>query len=61
LVKVAVDVDLEYRRRVIARSPSLLRDDAGKAERCKNQHVDESIDHPDRVLLADVILNRVWQ
>ena len=61
LVEVAVDVDLKERRRVITRPPSLFGNDAVEAERCEIQHVDEGIDHPDRVLLADVVLNRVRQ
>ena len=61
LVEVAVDVDLEHRRRVIARATGLFGDDAVEAERREIEHLDEGVDHPNRVLLADVVVDRVRQ
>jgi hypothetical protein len=61
LVEVAVDVDLQQCCRVIARAPGLFGNDAVEAEPREVEHIDDGVDHPNRVLLSDVILDRVRQ
>ena len=57
----AASPDLEHRRRVVARSAGLLGDDAVEAERREIEYLDEGVNHTNRVLLADVVLDRLGQ
>ncbi len=57
LVEIPVDVDLEDRCRMVARTAWFLRNDAVEAERREVEGVDERIDHPNGILLADVVVN----
>jgi len=56
LIEVAVEVDLEHQRRVIAAPPCALRLDI-EAERVQIQHVDERLDRAGRVVLVDVVVD----
>ncbi len=58
LVEIPVDVDLEHRCRMVARAAGLFWYDAVEAEPRQIERVDEGIDHANRVLLADVVVNR---
>jgi hypothetical protein len=55
LVDVAVNVDLQQQSRMVARPAGHFGHDAREAQRLQVQLVDEHLDHPDRVLLGDVI------
>ena len=59
LVDVAVDVDLQQRARVIAPDARRLRHDPLEPERRQVQLIDEDVDHPDRVLLAHVVVQEL--
>lgn len=59
LVEIPVDVDLVDRRRMVARTACFLRIDAIEAEPRQVEGVDKGIDHTNRVLLADVVVNRI--
>jgi len=61
LVEIAVDIDLEHRCRMVARATRLFRNNAVKAKRSEVECVDEGIDHANRIFLADVVVNRLWQ
>jgi hypothetical protein len=39
----------------------LFWDNAIEADVSQIEHLDESVDRPNRILLADIVLNRVWQ
>jgi hypothetical protein len=39
----------------------LFRDNAIEADVSQIEHLDESVDHPNRILLVDIVLNRVWK
>ena len=55
LVEIAVDIELEHRRRMVAR-PS-RRGRAGKAQKRHIQLVDEQVDHPDRIIFGHIIVD----
>ena len=59
LVQVAVQVELQQRRGVIARSAGHGGRHAGKAEGCEIQFVDKRIDDAGRVILGDVIVQAI--
>jgi len=52
LVEIAVEVDLEHRRRMIARPPRRLRLDI-EAQLPQREGIDESIHHPHRIFGVD--------
>jgi len=60
-VEVAIEVDLQQRRGMICRPACRRRCHPRKPQGSKVQFVDEDLDHPNRVLLADVILQAVRQ
>ena len=60
-VEVAVEVDLQQRRGMIGRPACRRRRHPRKPQGGKVQFVDEDLDHPNRVLLVDVILQAVRQ
>lgn len=46
---------------MVARTAGLLRDDTVEAEPRKIKRIDEGVDHTHRVVLADVVVNRLRQ
>src|SRR5205814_6556502 len=55
-VEIAVEVNLQQRRGMIGRPARRRRRHSRKPQGGKVQFVDEDLNHPNRVLLADVIL-----
>src|SRR5437762_11273318 len=55
-IEVAIEVDLQQRRGMIGRPARHRRRRSRKPQGGKVQFVDEDLNHPNRVLLADVIL-----
>src|ERR1019366_2337505 len=60
-IEVAVEVDLQHRRRVIGGPTGRRGLDAIKAKRRKIKLIDEDFDHPNRVVLGHVIVERLRQ
>src|SRR5262249_1850392 len=60
-VQIAVQVDLQQRRGMIGRPACRRRCHPRKTQARQVQFVDEDLDYPNRVLLADVILKAVRQ
>ena len=58
-VKVAVKVDLQQRRGVVGWPARRRRRHPGKSQGGQVQFVDENLNHPNRVLLIDIILQAV--
>jgi len=58
-VEVAVEVNLQQRRGMIGRPARRRRRHPRKSQGGKVQFVDEDLDHPNRVLLADIIFQAV--
>ncbi len=56
LVEVAVDIELQQNRRMIARSAGCLRLNAIKAKSPQIKLIHEDIDHPNRIVLADPVV-----
>ncbi len=56
LVQIAVDVDLQQQRRMVARTTRRRRNHPIEPERPKVQLVDEHLDRPDRILLGDPVV-----
>jgi hypothetical protein len=61
LVQVAVDEELEQDRRVVARAPRPRRRRALKSQPGQIQLLDEQIDDPDQMILADPVLQPFWK
>ena len=61
LVDVAVDIDLQQHARVIRRPSGRLRHDAREPKCPQVQLADEHVDHPDRVLLRDIVIQIFWK
>ena len=60
-VQIAVDIELQQVARRITRTPRRLRR-RPREPRCREvQPVDESVNEPDRVVAADVIVRRLRQ
>lgn len=55
-VQVAVDINPEEHSRAVARSTGGLGDDALEAQVGEIRVVDKDIDHSDRIVLADVVV-----
>ena len=55
-VEVAVDVNLQQRRRMIGRPSCRLRLNAVKAELGQVKLIDQHIDRPDRIVLAQIVI-----
>jgi hypothetical protein len=60
-VEVAVDVDLEQDRRVVRRSASHGGFGTLKAQASQLEFFDERVDHTDRVVLPDVVIQTLGQ
>ena len=60
-IQVAVDVELEQRRRVIGRSSSGRGIDAGEAPFAQIEFIDEDIDDPNRIGLGDEVIQPLGQ
>ena len=60
-VQVAVDVDLEHRRRRIAGSADIQRLGAREAELAETEPVDKGIDRTDRIVVADAVIEQCWK
>jgi hypothetical protein len=60
-IQVAVDVDLEQHARVVSRPPSDRRRRPREPQRTKVQFLDESLDHPYRVVVSDVVIQAFGQ
>ncbi|SKY84766.1 Uncharacterised protein [Mycobacteroides abscessus subsp. massiliense] len=60
-VQIAVEVDLEQRRRMVRRPAGRLRHHAGKAQTRQIQLLDEGLDGADRIVLADIVVQAVRQ
>jgi len=58
-VEIAVEVNLQQRRGMVGRPARRRRRHPRKSQGGKVQFVDEDLDHPNRVLLVDVILQTV--
>jgi hypothetical protein len=58
-VEIAVEVDLQQRRGMVGWPPRRRRRHPRKPQGGKVQLVDEDLDHPNRVLLADIIFQAV--
>ena len=61
LVEIAVDVDLEDRCRMVTGTARLFWNDTVEAERCEIKRIDEGIDYASRVVIANVVVNRLRQ
>jgi len=55
-VEIAVDVELEHRRRMIPGPTDRCRIDAIEPEVAEFQRIDEHIDRPNRIALVDPII-----
>src|ERR1700736_2661747 len=55
-IEVSVDVNLQQRRRMIGRPSCRLRLDAAKAEIGQIKLIDKDIDRPDRIVLAQIVI-----
>ena len=60
-VEIAVDVDLQQHRRVVRRSPRRRGIDAFEAQLGQIELVDEDLDHPDRIVFGDVVVQALGQ
>ncbi len=60
-IEIAVDVDLEQHGRVIRRPASRSGFNTFKAQVLKIQLVDERVDHADRVVVPDEVVQALWQ
>lgn len=60
-VQIAVQADLEHRRRVIGRAARLGRRHPGKPQFLQIQRVNERLNGSDRVILRYIIIKRCWQ
>src|SRR6267142_237544 len=60
-VEIAVEVNLQQRRGMIGRPSRRRRRHPRKSQGGKVQLLDEDLDHPNRVLLADIIFQAVRQ
>jgi hypothetical protein len=58
-VEVAVDVKLQQDRRMITRAPCPARRDAGESKIGQLKLIDEYIDHLNRVVVADPVLEPI--
>src|SRR5215510_4005843 len=57
-IKIAVDIELEHHAGVIAGPAGLEWSDAHKTQLVQIETVDEHVDHPHRVVLAHIIVDR---
>jgi hypothetical protein len=55
-VEIAVDVELQQHRRMIRRPTSRLGSDPVKSKLGEVEFLDKCVDHPDRIVLADPVL-----
>ncbi len=60
-VEIPVDVDLQENRRMVARPSGCCRHCALEAEIHQIKGVDESVDHANRIILADKILKMIGE
>jgi hypothetical protein len=60
-VEVAVNVKLQKNRRVIGRPARRLRLNPGKAEFSKIERGNERVDHPNRIILVNPIIEALGQ
>src|SRR4029077_6017408 len=61
LVELAINVDLQQHARVIRRPSGRLRHDAREPKGPQVQLADEHVDHPDRALLRDIVIQIFWK
>jgi len=59
-VQVAVDVEIQERHRMVGRPPRRRRRDH-KAQASQVELVDEDVDHPRRIVFADIVLQAARQ
>ncbi len=55
-VEIAINVELQQHRRMIARPPRRLRHSATEPETAQIELIDENIDHPNRIVFVDPVL-----
>ena len=55
-IEVAINVYLEQRRRMIARTPSFQRHSPTKAKPAKIEAIDESVNRTNRIVLSHVVV-----
>ena len=55
-IEVSVDVNLQQRRRMVGRPSRRLRLNAAKAELGQIKLIDKDIDRPDRIVLAQIVI-----
>ena len=60
-VEVAVEIELQHQRRMVGRPPRPRRDQALEPQRRQVQLVDEHIDHPHLIVLANIVFQAVGQ
>ncbi len=56
LVEVAVDIEFQQNRGMITRPAGFPRFDPAKAQTAQIKLIDKDIDHPNRIVLADPVL-----
>ena len=54
-VEIAVDIELQQRRRMIRRPAGRLGSDAVKSQAAQIEFLDKNVDHPNRIVLADPV------
>ncbi len=55
-VQISINVNLQQRRRMIARSAGHLRNNTAKPDTAKIKFIDKDINHTNRIILAHPIL-----
>jgi hypothetical protein len=60
-VEIAVDVELQECRRMIARPPHLRRRDAVEPEFGAMKPIDKGVDRPNRIVRVDPVVQAVWK
>src|SRR5450432_1686515 len=58
-IEVAVDIELQQCRGMIGRPTRGVRQDAIEAETAQPQLIDENIDRPNRVVVADIVVKQL--
>jgi len=60
-VQIAVEINLEHRRRMIGGAPRFSRRHSRELQRLQIQRIDENLDCPNRVVFRHIVIKRCWQ
>src|SRR5436305_1338863 len=60
-IEVAVDVNLQQRRRMVSRPSCRLRLNTAKTQPGQIKLIDKNIDRPDRIILGQIVFQPLWK